>query len=493
MTNLICFILNQCKKKCLYFIDNKIFSRLFLQFRFIVSLLVLLLISQHYIYGQIKNISKNEGLTSLIVTCTFVDSKGIVWIGTNNGLNAYTGTKWYSITSIEDNTSGKTDPLGRIETIFEDSKGNIWVSVMNKIYLYKSNYWTVFAETEIDDYVAKEFFEDSNGWLWVMLEYYKDFSDVPELKFSILGGTLEMFDGVNWFKFNEEVAGTLGVNEQEIPRYFTSILQDSVGDIWLSSKNGIYKFDKIKWKHFDEKDLVSEKVLKMVFDHNGTLWAATEYGISYKNDDSWIDLTKKEGLCGTNIYQIEVDPKGRIWAYSKNNLRFAGINMIEGDNCVPYNKHLTKLKGTIEQLIWFQNKAIAYAEDGVSYFDLTETWKRFSKEDGLQENNFKGILKDDLGNIWLASNKSLYLFDNGYWKQLREPKEWEVTNLLVDKQARVWIGTDRQGLYSYQNGNWTNYSLDNGLIDNEVLDVFEDKKDHIWIITKKGISIVTSE
>ena len=69
-------------------------------------LLILLLSHQTDILGQITNFTKTDGLTSLIITCTYVDSKGIVWIGTNNGLNAYTGSKWYSITSIEDKKTG---------------------------------------------------------------------------------------------------------------------------------------------------------------------------------------------------------------------------------------------------------------------------------------------------------------------------------------------------------------------------------------------------
>ncbi len=49
----------------------------------------------YQINSQIKNITKDNGLTSSVITCTHIDSKGIVWIGTNDGLNAYAGSKWY--------------------------------------------------------------------------------------------------------------------------------------------------------------------------------------------------------------------------------------------------------------------------------------------------------------------------------------------------------------------------------------------------------------
>jgi len=469
------------------------FSRRIRIFSFVSLWMVLILFHETELLGQITNFTKNDGLTSLIVSCTYVDSKGIVWIGTNNGLNAYTGTKWYAITSIENNKTGKPEPLGRIETIFEDSQQNIWVSVMNKIYLYKGNFWTGYVETEIDDYVAKDFFEDRRGWIWVALEHFKDFSKVPEIKFSLLGGTLQMYDGQRWFKFYEDVAGTLGIEQNEPPKYFTTILQDQAGNIWLSSLKGIYMFDGIDWIKYDEEDLVSEKVLKLLIDREGVIWVATEYGISYLKDDKWIDLTKKEGLCGVNVYDLEEDPEGRIWAYTKKNIRFTGINLIENGKCVPFDKHKTGLKGTVEQLIWNNKEVIAFSKDGVSVFDSVGNWKQYGKKDGLPDTKFYSILKDRWKNIWLVSDKSLYKFNDGVWEQLKEQEEWNVLAMIVDKKGAVWIGSEKMGLFKYQNGSWTNYSITNGLIDKMALEIFEDKKGNIWAITKKGISKISQE
>ncbi|MEE4260237.1 MAG: two-component regulator propeller domain-containing protein [Bacteroidales bacterium] len=473
----------------LHFIKTGVFFK----FKCFTGLLLITVFSQFHLYSQINNITKEDGLTSLNVTCSYVDSKGIVWIGTSDGLNAYAGSKWYAITSIEDSKLGKSEALGRIETIFEDSEGRIWVSVMDKIFLYHNSYWTVFAETEIDDYVAKGFYEDNRGWIWVMLEHFKDFSDIPEIKFSFLGGTLEMYNGVNWYKFNEDVAGTAAYSGQGIPRYFTNIMQDKEENIWLGSLKGLYKFDGVEWIHYDEEDMISEKVLKLMLDQNGVVWAATEYGISYQQGDEWIDLTKKQGLCGTTVYDMKLDPDGRIWAYTRNNLRFSGINLIENGKCIPYDRHKTSLKGTIEQLIWNNGEIIAFASDGVSLYDKSNTWEQFGKAEGLSESKFYKIVQDEAGHIWLASNKSLYKYNEGSWLLLKEPEEWEVLTMMVDKTGAVWVGTDKKGMYKYKAGVWTQYSIGNGLIDNEVNEIFEDKKGNVWAITKKGISIASIE
>lgn len=463
------------------------------KYKGLTSLLLITFFLQLHLYSQIKNITKEDGLTSLNVTCSLVDSRGIVWIGTNDGLNAYAGSKWYAITSIEDSKSGKAENLGRIETIFEDSEGRIWVSVMDKIFLYYNSYWTVFAETEIDDYVAKSFYEDKKGWIWVMLEHFKDFSDIPEIKFSFLGGTLEMFNGVNWYKFDGDVAGTAAYSGQGIPRYYTNMIQKEDSSLWLGSLKGVYKFDGTEWAHFDKSDIVSEKVLHLLLDSKGILWAGTEYGISYRKEQEWFKITKKDGLCGPSVYNLEEDPQGRVWAFTRNNLRFSGLNLFENGQLIAFDRRKTKLKSTIEQLIWQHDEVMAFAKDGVSLYDTTGKWKHFGKVDGLIDSKFYKILKDSSGIIWLAGASSLYQYENHKWKQLREANVWTVSAMLSDRNGVIWIGTEKNGLYRYSGDNWTHYANQNGLIDNEIIELFEDSRGNIWTVTKKGISIVSGE
>ena len=456
-----------------------------------IFLLFTTVINNVDLFAQIKNITRDDGLTSLIITCTHVDSKGVVWIGTNNGLNAYAGSKLYAITSIEDNKTGKAEPLGKIETIFEDSKGQIWVSVMDKIFLYKDSYWTVFSETEIDDYVAKDFFEDERGWIWVMLEHFKDFSDIPELKFSFLGGTLEMFDGMNWYKFDEDVAGTTPYSGQGIPRYYSNIIQDKEGNIWLGSLKGVYKFDGVVWVHYDDKELVSDKILRLMLDKKGVIWAATEYGISSKKGDDWFSISKKDGLCGASVYRIEEDPEGRIWTFARNSLRFAGINMIENENNTAFDKRILKLKSPIEELIWREGEVIAFSSSGLALYDSIGEWKRIGKKDGLSDSKLSQIMKDNTGIIWLAGKTSLYQYDTDHWKQLKETEDWLVVDMIMDKNGKVWLGTEKKGVYKYHNGDWHTYNSENGLLDNEVIEIFEDRKSNIWVVSKKGLSIIS--
>jgi ligand-binding sensor domain-containing protein len=49
------------------------------------------------------------------------------------------------------------------------------------------------------------------------------------------------------------------------------------------------------------------------------------------------------------------------------------------------------------------------------------------------------------------------------------------------------------GVLRYHNGNWNTYNEDSGMLDNEVIEMFEDRKSNVWVVTKKGLSIISSQ
>ena len=230
-----------------------------------------------------------------------------------------------------------------------------------------------------------------------------------------------------------------------------------------------------------------------MMDANEVLWVATEYGINYKKGDEWYEISKKDGLIGDAVYDIIEDPNGRTWAFIRKNLRFTGLNMIKNGNTIAFDKNKLKIKGKVEKLVWHDGKLIAFSEKGVSYFNESEKWVSYGKEDGIMDTKFTEFLKDKHGKLWLASESSLYSKEKDGWKRHRDPESWMVTEMLLDVNETIWLGTEKKGVYSFKDGQWHSFNIENGLIDNEVLEMFEDKQSNIWIVTKKGLSIISGK
>lgn len=433
--------------------------------------------------------TKKDGILSFPVTTTFVDSKGVVWIGTGDGLNAFTGSKWYSLKQIENKVTNVKQPLKDIVRIYEDRKRNLWFVTGYGVFLYDGTYWVNYISNEEEnDYKADVIFEDRRGWIWITQEYRKEFNEISALGYTLLSGSVKMFDGYEWYRFDDEVAESVASKFNVSPTYVTKIIQDRMGNMWFATLEGLYMFDGGQWFPFKDETFEVNKVFDVLEDRSGNIWAATEAGVSKYYDGQWINFDKKDGLSGNSVYQLLQDKSGRIWAFSRNDIKFTGLSMHDEMGWKYFDPRSVKIKGKIEKLFSDNDDVIVFSDDGISRYD-EQGWHRFDKKDGLDGNDFSLIYRDDNKELWTASETSLMRYDEGNWKtEYSSDSKWKVTGILVDDSGAVWVGTNKSGLF-YRDGNeWKHFTSEQTLTDNHVERIFEDKRMNIWVVTKKGIT-----
>jgi len=433
--------------------------------------------------------TKKDGLTSSEVTVTLVDSKGVVWIGTSNGLTAYSGSKWYALKNIEDSKSGKPKTIGRVNVLFEDSKRNIWVGSSEGLFIYNSKYWTSFVKEDDDKFIPKFFMEDRQGRLWITSEYLQVVNASAQMNFSLSNGMLHMYSGDRWVDFNDIIGGTSAIIPGYTTDYFTRLFQDSKGNIWLSSMEGAFEFDGVNWKTYKEKELKSEKVLFVLEDKDGNIWAAMDNGVARQGTDGWKHYNKKDGLSGNRIVKLQQDNKIRIWAFAYNNLKFAGLGLFKEGKWQSFTKNDFKLKDEVESLTMNGEDVIAFAKGGVAVFK-SNGWYKYGKKDGLIDKEYSMIKKDRHG-IWLAGENAFYQFNEGSWEQLlKADGKWDVNVIFVENKESIWLGTGRDGIYHYSENKMEHFTEDSGLADDRILDIFKDKNEAVWIVSKLGVTLV---
>ncbi|MGC9354341.1 MAG: ligand-binding sensor domain-containing protein, partial [Mariniphaga sp.] len=87
-----------------------------------------------------KNIRTDAGLLHPRVTAIETDSRGFIWVGTQNGLNLYDGYEFKSFTHDENDTTSLSD--NDISYIYNDNADNIWIGTgtgMINRYCRKTN------------------------------------------------------------------------------------------------------------------------------------------------------------------------------------------------------------------------------------------------------------------------------------------------------------------------------------------------------------------
>ncbi len=93
------------------------------------------LITWSDVFGQSDEIQFSryttlEGLSENYVNCIFQDSRGFIWIGTNDGLNRFDGYNFKIYRFRPDHPQGISSNL--ILSLAEDKKGNLWIGTTNE-------------------------------------------------------------------------------------------------------------------------------------------------------------------------------------------------------------------------------------------------------------------------------------------------------------------------------------------------------------------------
>lgn len=118
----------------------------------------------------------------------------------------------------------------------------------------------------------------------------------------------------------------------------------------------------------------------------------------------------------------------------------------------------------------------------------TNVPKYLSLENGLSNNYIADIIQDGQGLIWIATEGGLNRFDgkdfNIYTKNNSGLVSNELNALLYDKEENsIWIGSQREGIsiFDCRTHSFRNYSMDNGLITNDVTHLSHAADGGIWI------------
>ena len=431
--------------------------------------------------------TKSDGLTSSNILITKVDHKGTIWAGTNSGVNAFTGDEWIPVKSIVDNNGIKRN-LGRVTNIFETIVGEMWIVTDKGLFIYNGSHWTFFFDRDNDGFVVTDIFEDRQGWIWVMLEKRRSLKDISDVGFALVEGKIHMFNGNLWHKFPGKIGGSAAVTIGNPMVYFTSHLQDELGNIWITNLDGLYKFNGKTWVKFDKEQLPSDICNKVIETSDNEIWVATRHGIAKQAGDKWVKYEKNRGIKENNVVDLFEDKESRLWANVKKDNRLMSLCVYEGGNWKPFFKDNIKIRSNNIRLIDYNNQLIAFSKKGLSSFD-GKNWTGFEKKYELTDDNFDNIIMANNKTLWFSSQEGLYNLTAKNLEVVYSPeKSWKATSIFESSTGEIWVGTEKNGVYLVADDQVKNFTSDNGLQDNYIKVVFEDKQNNIWVVTRWGIS-----
>ncbi len=124
-------------------------------------------------------------------------------------------------------------------------------------------------------------------------------------------------------------------------------------------------------------------------------------------------------------------------------------------------------------------------------------FKQISLRQGLSNASVTGIVKDNLGYMWIGTRDGLNRYDGvsiqvfkpGFPNSTGVTDNW-IQAIEIDSDGIIWIGTYNGGVFYFDplRLNFQTITTENSeLIANRIFDLFVDKDDTIWIATSIGL------
>jgi streptogramin lyase len=154
---------------------------------------------------------------------------------------------------------------------------------------------------------------------------------------------------------------------------------------------------------FDPKQ-GTDFIVSLAKDANGAVWFGTEDSGIWRRDitGAWTQFTTKDGLGDDNAYCLTLDRRGRIWAGHLNHgvsvwngTKWQNYGVLEG----PLGERVFAIATSpVEGDVWMATNA------GLTrYSGKTDSWKHYTRADGLPSNQLSALSIDSLGNIYVGT------------------------------------------------------------------------------------------
>ena len=359
-------------------------------------------------------------------------SDGTLWIGTiGHGIYKYKDGAFSQM------TAPGALPSNTALNLFEDAEGNIWIGTQaGMVRLSKTPIQTV-ALPDAGDYDAETVYQDHNGDLWVAAANLFRFhaGAVTRVTFPGIAGVRvrNVFrdrEGALWI--GTEGRGVFRETGSRLAHYMTKdglvnnfirvFVQGRDGSVWIATDEGVSRWLNGKFTNYQVPDgLCYFSTRSMIEDHNGDIWVGTDRGITRIHDGKPVADPVSDALKTEKIWAIHEDHDGGLWFGTRN----GGLYRWQGGKLAHYTTAQGLASNSIYEILADETDTFWLSgPNGISAIDRNElegtaqdpthplTLRLYGISDGLATTQLYGAEKPggvvtSRGQILFASNRGL--------------------------------------------------------------------------------------
>jgi signal transduction histidine kinase/ligand-binding sensor domain-containing protein/DNA-binding response OmpR family regulator len=387
-------------------------------------------------------------------------------------------------------------------TVITDNKGNDWIyNHSGKLwYINKdkntSKVFTLIPPDKIGyvDYERYSIVHDSRNIIWIstygnglfayhttsekMYHYSSSVDGSSPIGADFLHNVFEDRSGAIWVGTDHAGLSVLTVMDEDVKRIYPEdkhlmdrsntirmIRKAPNGNILVGTRKGqVYEYN-TQMTEVLQKHSYPSSIYETITDYKGRTWQGSR-GNGLCIDNKWYrkDAENATSLANDNIFHIYEDSKKRVWIATFG----GGLDLAVEDSNGDFSFcHFFNHNYSVKQM-----RVINEDKNGMLWCGC---------DDGLFVFNPDSLIKD-------PAKYYHYNYQGGHLKSN------EIRALLCDSKGNMWIGAAGAGLAvckpenNYESLSFQSLTTENGLVNNTVQSLTEDRFNNIWITTEYGIS-----
>ena len=431
------------------------------------------------------HMTTGDGIANNSIRYIYQDSKGFIWMGTLNGLSRYDGNSFVTFRPEEGDKLSLTDH--RIRDLEEDKNGFLWIATSAELFncydLKKDCFVDFTGCGEYRQYYGYKITDrEGNVWLWqdgngcrkvtyadgrfTSVTFKKEKDNLPSNKVTYV---FEDEQGRIWIGSHEGVALVEGDKAVLVESNHDASKILSFGkDVFFLSATG-----RISLKRNNENSRIiaylgENKTEKKVY---STMRLQDDW-IIFTEDGGYVFNLKthrisKDAELDIEKAQVQADNRGNFWIYNhtgkvwyvnSRNRSVKTFQLIPTDKVNYIDEERYHIVHDSRDIVW-----ISTYGNGLFAYDLTtDELQHFTSNingfSHITSNFLQYIMEDRAGGIWVSSEYTgisrLSVLNEGAERIFPEDESLSdrsntVRMIVRMPNDKIWLGTRRGGLYTY--------------------------------------------
>ncbi|MCR5324783.1 MAG: response regulator [Lachnospiraceae bacterium] len=509
-----------------------------------------------------KLYDSTNGLPTSDANTVLATSDGFIWVGGYSGLLRYDGNTF----ERQDSTDGLTNA----NTLFEDSKGRLWVGTndngvvvmdhgTNRHYSYEDGLRSSSIRCLTEDGNGRIYIGTTHGISYVDTDMVLRNFDDPQLndayllslvydgKSKVYGNTksgavfcLENNKLIGYFN-GRELSGKYNGTEKKIGDITTVFVSPLDPDtVWLGTNTGTVgkgRFD----NKFSDIEILVDGIFSDInkIDHcSGCIWIIADSVICYIHDENQIAILQNMPL-NSAISDMTEDYEGNLW-FSSNR---QGIMKIVANSFTDITDHMGLERKVVNSTCIMDGILYIGTDKGLQITDLENNNITNKLTDFLEDSRIRCITKDNDKNLWISTytnEKGLVCFKKdgsiiSYTESVGLPsnqvrcavvandgsilvatngglaviKNGEIVRVIgsksgisntvfltvaEDDEGKIFIGSDGDGIYVIDGTKISRLSREDGLESDVVMRIkWDPHRKLFWIVTSNSIAYMKDD